>query len=144
MRCISSSKMSASVYTSRRTRSGSTYLVKSAMRSWSMRLGLLGPNDNRHYLAAEDLERTHRHRRGQVAEGKDAQQIVHAALFHDRLKLLEDRLRRSRDEAHHRALGEGAERNHLGPAVLACEIVQVAFPGLVGGNAGGHCFLSIL
>src|SRR5437879_13443920 len=45
MRCISSSKISGSVYTSRRTRSGSTHFARSGIRSWSM-VDLLGRNDN--------------------------------------------------------------------------------------------------
>src|SRR3989475_1613563 len=45
MRCISSSKISGSVYTSRRTRSGSTHFERSAIRSCSM-VDLLGRNDN--------------------------------------------------------------------------------------------------
>src|SRR2546427_461897 len=45
MRCISSSKISGSVYTSRRTRSGSTHFARSGIRSCSM-VDLLGRNDN--------------------------------------------------------------------------------------------------
>src|SRR2546428_13602577 len=45
MRCISSSKISGSVYTSRRTRSGSTHFERSGIRSCSM-VDLLGRNDN--------------------------------------------------------------------------------------------------
>src|SRR5574339_221144 len=45
MRCISSSKICGSVYTSRRTRSGSTHLERSAIGSRSM-TSLLGQNHN--------------------------------------------------------------------------------------------------
>src|SRR6476661_436504 len=53
MRCISSSKICGSLYTSRRTRSGSTYLVKSGMRSCNMGPSGGGDDNLRAFIGGE-------------------------------------------------------------------------------------------